>query len=299
MHDEFTQNALSHGEEGQQWLDRIPSLITDYQKKWSLQVFPPFPLSYNYVAPAIRSDGSKAVLKIGFPKDKEFYTEIDALTLFHGEGVVRLLEVDRDNAVILIEQIIPGTPLSTLTDDDQATSILASVMKTLWKPVPQDHTFISIKEWMQAIPHYQNQWQGKNGPLPLSLVEKAAHLFNELIATSTTPVLTHGDLHHDNVLFSDRGGWLAIDPKGIAAEPAYETAAMIRNPYETVRLHKDIPRILTRRIHILSEELAIDPERIRQWGFAQTMLSAVWNIESAKGADHALAIAQVLDAIAF
>src|SRR6266567_6137524 len=43
-------------------------------------------------------------------------------------------------------------------------------------------------------------------------------------ASSAEPVLVHGDLHHDNVLSSARAGWLAIDPKGVAAEPAYETS---------------------------------------------------------------------------
>ena len=96
----------------------------------------------------------------------------------------------------------------------EATRILASVMKHLWKPLPEKHDFITIAEWSNAI----SQYHGTSGPLPSYLVDKAERLFAELIASSAEPVLVHGDLHHENVLSSARAGWLAIDPKGVAAE---------------------------------------------------------------------------------
>ena len=45
----------------------LPSLLSDYAQRWSLKLLPPFALSYHYVAPAIRADGSPAVLKAGVP----------------------------------------------------------------------------------------------------------------------------------------------------------------------------------------------------------------------------------------
>ncbi len=294
----FVQNALSHGEEGKAWLDNIPDIIKKYEKKWSIQVLPPFTLSYNYVAPATSTDGTTVVLKIGFPKDKEFQTEISALEVFNGEGIELLLQEDRDNAVMLIEQVTPGIPLSSLEDDDEATRILAKVMKALWKPLPAKHSFIPLKDWMQGLPRYIKE-KGSKGPLPIHLVEKANILFEELLATAKESVLVHGDLHHDNVLSSHRSEWLAIDPKGIAAEPCYETAAMIRNPYEKMRKIPDIQTVLRKRILILSEELHFDPQRVLKYCFAQTMLSAVWNHEEAKGAEHALVIAEALDTLQF
>jgi streptomycin 6-kinase len=297
MNDEFVKNAEANGEEGREWLNKIPDIIKQTEERWSLKVLPPFKLNYNYVAPVQRADGSKAVLKIGFPKDKEFKIEIEALEVFNGEGIERLLEVDRENWAILIEQVTPGVPLSEMGDDEEATKILASVMKKLWKPLPEKNNFITISEWMKAIPEYMDRHRNSTGPLPINLVEKAQRLFEELIATSEKPVLVHGDLHHDNVLSSDRDDWLAIDPKGIAAERAYETAAMTRNPYETMKDVKNLKEVLTNRIMILSKELDLDPQRVLKWGLAQTVLSAVWNVESAKGPDHAIKIAEVLDTI--
>lgn len=295
MNNEFVQHALSNGAEGAAWLKNIPDIITEYQKRWKIQVAPPFTLSYNYVAPAKRSDGTETVLKIGFPQDKEFQTEVAALEVFRGEGIEKLLEVDKKEAVILIERVTPGVPLSSLDDDEEATKILAAVMKKLWKPLPPNHHFITIKEWMQAIPEYMQKYKGTSSPIPMDLVEKANSLFEELIATSADPMLVHGDLHHDNVLSSNRGGWLAIDPKGIAAEPTYETAAMIRNPYKKIKDQYNIDQVLRRRIQILSDALGFDPERIRKWCFAQSVLSGVWNDAGVKGSDHSINIANVLD----
>ena len=135
MNDEFITNAHSWGEEGEKWLTNIPSVIKEFEKKWSVKVGPPFPLSYNYVAPATRLDGSDVVLKIGFPGDREFKTEIEALTIFNGDGAVKLLEADREKAVILLERVTPGVLLSEEVDDEKTTRILAKVMKKLHNPL--------------------------------------------------------------------------------------------------------------------------------------------------------------------
>jgi streptomycin 6-kinase len=294
MNEEFVQHALSNGEEGALWLQRIPEIIAACETKWSLRVFPPFPLTYNYVAPCLCSDGTQAVLKIGFPRDREFQTEGEALAVFQGKGIEKLLQADKDHAVLLLERVIPGVPLSTLEDDEEATRILASVMKHLWKPLPEKHDFITIAEWSNALSKYH----GTSGPLPSYLVDKAERLFAELIASSAEPVLVHGDLHHENVLSSARAGWLAIDPKGVAAEPAYETAALLRNPRSKLQQHPELEQILLRRILVLSEALHIDPHRIHQWGLAQTVLSAVWSAaDEGRGWEHAIGVAEALDTI--
>lgn len=217
MSKQFKQHALSWGAEGESWLASIPSLIETYEKKWNIKVKPPFPLSYNYVAPAIRANGHEVVLKIGFPKDPEIHSEIQALTYFNGDGCVKLLESDPKQAVFLIQAIEPGIPLSSIDDDALATNIIAQTMHRLHKPLPENHSFISVGQWAQAINRYKKRFP-HSGPLPISLVNQAQELFAYLIASSKSEVLVHGDLHHDNILLCANKGWLAIDPKGVAAE---------------------------------------------------------------------------------
>lgn len=171
-------------------------------------------------------------------------------------------------------------------------------MKNLWRPLPAQHNFITLAQWSNAIPRLRRQYQGTSGPLPAYLVDKAERLFAELITSSAQPVLVHGDLHHDNVLSSVGTGWLAIDPKGVAAEPAYETAALLRNPQNRLQDHPELKQLLLRRILLLSEVLEIDPRRIHHWGLAQTILSAVWSAaDEGRGWEYAIRVAEALDAI--
>jgi streptomycin 6-kinase len=79
--------------------------------------------------------------------------------------------------------------------------------------------------------------------------------------------LLHGELHHENILAAERAPWLAIDPKGVIGEPAYETGALIRNRLLNL---SDLPqaiRVLTHRVDQLSEELNLDRTRVRDWSW--------------------------------
>jgi streptomycin 6-kinase len=93
----------------------------------------------------------------------------------------------------------------------------------------------------------------------------------------------HGDLHHYNILSAERQPWLAIDPKGIVGEPAYETGALIRNPVPQILSAPNLDRILARRIHQLSDELGYDRQRVYGWAVAQAVLSAWWTYEDTEG----------------
>ena len=110
--DDFARTQVSlHGEAGVAWLNRLSALTHEFEERWSLSVDPPFPnLSFNWVAPAARRDGTPAVLKLSFPGDKEFQTEAEALKAFDGGGICRLLELDLGRGAMLLERLEPGTP---------------------------------------------------------------------------------------------------------------------------------------------------------------------------------------------
>jgi streptomycin 6-kinase len=69
---------------------------------------------------------------------------------------------------------------------------------------------------------------------------------------------------------------------------------MIRNPHQKLASIEDLAPLLRNRIDILSQELEIDNNRLLGWCIAQSVLSAVWNIESHKGPEHALRVANTL-----
>ena len=133
--------------------------------------------------------------------------------------------------------------------------------------------------------------------MPKGLVEKAESLFADLLATEGPPLLLHGDLHHENILASERDPWLAIDPKGVVGEAAYETAALLHNPVEA--LHGPDPKsLLERRLDVLAEELGLERARVRAWGLAQAVLAAYWTLEDVGRVwDEALVFARLLEGI--
>ena len=291
----FSETILAlYGETGQKWLDTLPTLLSRYAGRWNLILEVPFKnLSYNYVAPVRHFDGSSAVIKIGFPND-ELRSKIAALRHFDGQGMVRLLNADEENCVMLLERISPGETLWEM-EDEQATAHLLAVMPKLWKPYQGDYPFKKVGDWGCGFSHLRKRYDGGTGNLDAVLVDIAENIFFELLASSDEPVLLHGDLHHDNVLSTEQRSYLAIDPKGILGEPCYEIGAFLRNPLPAL-LEKENPRkLMRRRVDMIVEHLGFDRQRVTGWGFSQAVLSAIWCDEDGVDfAEMAIMVARIL-----
>jgi streptomycin 6-kinase len=89
----------------------------------------------------------------------------------------------------------------------------------------------------------------------------------------------HGDLHHGNILAAERQPWLALDPKGMIGEAAYEVGALLRNPMPRLLRESQPGRILARRVDQLAEALGFDRSRLLGWGTAQAVLAGWWSYE--------------------
>ena len=149
MTDEFETTIRNvFGAKGEAWLHELPALIAECEQRWQIQVQTPFKLSYNYVAPAVRSDGTQCVLKLGVLSPDLSY-EIEAMQVYAGRGICRLIDVDVERGAQLLERLLPGMLLSTLVphQDEQATLIAAEVMRELWRPAPAQHTLPTLAQW--------------------------------------------------------------------------------------------------------------------------------------------------------
>ena len=210
----------------------------------------------------------------------------------------RLLEFDRDRGVLLLERHEPGSRLRTLPDAEEATSIAVAVMRELWRPAPAGDELVPLHSWVAGIGRLRPRFGGTTGPFPAPLVDEAERLFAQLLDSLVEQVVLHGDLHHDNILAAQRRPWLAIDPKGLAGEPEYETAAWIHNTMPPNASPTETRRVAARCIDQLAEELGFDRERIRAWAVAQGVLGAFWMVEDhGHGFEPAIAAAQILGSI--
>jgi len=281
------------GDAGRAWLERLPALIAACERDYALSLGPPFELSYNYVAPALRSDGSEAVLKLS-PHGRDFRNEIIATREFAGRGMVRLLEADPGRGVALLERLRPGAMLAALdASDDTQTEIAAAVMRQLRRDPPSGHGLPSPRDWFDSFARHREE-HGGSGPLPSALFEHAEGVYRDLLDSTGAPVLLHGDLHHYNILSAGRAPWLAIDPHGLVGDPVFEVGAFFGNPLD-IAARADLPRMLDRRARILAERLGFDRRRVVDWGFAYQVLSAVWSAENGgAGWARAITVAAVL-----
>lgn len=207
--------------------------------------------------------------------------EIAAAEWFGGHGAARVLSVDRGRGEIVLERVKPGTPLRELAfaDDEAATAAAADVMRELWRPPAADLAFPTVQEWGEL----------------LEPGSRAAGVFAELCESMAPLVVLHGDLHHDNILRSGFEGWLAIDPKGVVGEPAYETGALLRNPFPGLFELGDPARVAQRRVHQLSELLGFDEARVFGWAYAQAELAAAWSVDDGDDPSFFLAVADLFE----
>ncbi len=259
--------AAIYGDGGREWVRTLPARLAVLSERWHIEVGPPFPdLSYNYVAPATDAEGRRCVLKLG-PGSAEGDREALALEAYAGRGAVRLLRHDPAERAMLLERVAPGDDLRE-TSDPEATEIAASVLRELWA-VPLPEGLPSLANWTASLERAVEN----PGPLPRTILDRAAGLRRELLQNPHASVLLHGDLHHANLLRSAERGWLAIDPTGGVGDRASDVTAFLLNPGpvppETTRLGIDV----------FADCLDLDRERLAAWAFVQAVVSACWSVE--------------------
>jgi streptomycin 6-kinase len=283
-----------HGQVGVEWLARLPALLDECAVRWSLEILPPFPVpSYNYVAPVVGPGGRSLVLKAGVPHS-ELWSEMAALAVFDGCGIVRLLDADRERGVLLLERVLPGDSLKTVAGEEGRIAALVGVLRRLWRPLPHEHSFRTIAHLARGFERLRATFEGGYGPFPPARIDQAVALFRELAGDTDPPMLIHGDMNPGNILRSDRDAWLAIDPKGYAGHPLFDVATFLNDPPPLAA--DELHCLQSRRVALLAEVLSVSPGEILAWASAHAVLSSWWSYEDhGAGWEPALALAEIYE----
>ena len=235
--------------------------------------------SAGWVAPAVRSDGARVVLKLGMPH-MEAANELEVLRFWNGDPTLRLLQADAAFNALLLERCEPGTALRDLPEPDQDVAI-ASLLRRLWRTPVAPHPFrplaVMIAHWAGETLRAADRWSDAG------LVREGLRLFQELPATSSDAVLLATDLHAGNVLRAQREPWLVIDPKPFVGDRAYDATQHLFNCERRLSAAPDAT------IRRFADLLEVDHERVRLWMFAR----AAAEPRDDWGAD-ALALARVM-----
>ena len=293
--DQFTKNIiLAGGNDGENWLNSLPSLVSFFTEKWQLAALSPVKnLSYNFILKGYRKkDNFKIVLKLGFFKDA-IKQEASALNAYNGNGCAKLLAFDESSGALLLEQVSPGVSLKTLfpAHDEAAVVHAVRVMQQLHtQPVIDRTLFPTIEHWLNSLNCIEKNI------LPKNHLERAQELSSDLLGSQGPSVLLHGDLHHDNILLSNtRSSWLVIDPKGVIGEPAYEVGAFIRNPMSDLLELPDPSKIIAKRLTLFADLLKIDKQRLKDWSYVQAILAACWAAEDGGAWQQWIRCAELID----
>ena len=280
---------------GAAWLCKIPDTIELCKKKWDLcDVQEPLSnLSQSYIAFAKTKEGKDVVLKLSVP-GSVFESEIKTLKAYKTKSSISLLQYDLKMSAMLLPRIVPGTRLSELSDDKQATHIAANIMQDLTTPAPQEIEFETLQycgEAFYEVKQLPTQYVAKM--IPVQMLQQAEDLFKQLLESTTKHILLHGDLHHDNILLDQQQGWLAIDPKGVIGDPACQAARFLRNPLPAL-LEQNNPLTTTKtRLEILADRLQQEPDRLLKWAFVDSVLGACWNIQHTQSVKNFMSCAKI------
>ncbi|WP_313217587.1 APH(6)-I family aminoglycoside O-phosphotransferase [Stenotrophomonas sp.] len=239
------------------------------------------------VWPVRLPDGMPAMLKMSTCPEEQNGHRL--LRWWDGDGAVRVLAW-QDEA-LLMERAVPGTSLREMArhgQDAAATARLCDVLARLHRPrgAPPPG-LVTLQDWFADL---------LAPTLPLSpLLEQCRSLAAHLLASQIEQRPLHGDLHHDNVLDGGARGWLAIDPKRLLGDRAFDYTVLFCNPdlcgpdiHVATR-----PEIFDARVSQVCALAGIERRRLLAWIAASAGLSAVWFLADGDDAAVDLAVADL------
>jgi streptomycin 6-kinase len=268
------------GAAGRTWLESLPQLVRDYLDRWKLtleRVFEPGG-QVSLVVYVRRDDESPAVLKLGLPSP-ESDQEHAALAHWDGRGAVRLLEAAPGDQVMLLERLHGEVPLLSLAEN-KAMLEAEGTLQRLWVAPPAQHSFTTVRNRVTGLcANLRRRRESAAAAELRPLLDEALATADGLLADSTEEVLLHGDFHHGNVLSADRAPWLAIDPKPLVGERAYDLAWLAQDRLETLSGVPGPGAAARRRLQRLSDAVDVDRERLRGWTLFRTVEAGLWSLE--------------------
>jgi streptomycin 6-kinase len=267
------------GEAGREWLARLPEQTAAYLERWELspqRVLTPGG-QISMIVLVTQADGTPAALKLGMVT-AETRHEHAALAHWDGHGAVRLLRVDPEAVVMLLERLRADVSLRSLPEP-KAMLEAAATLRRLWVPPAEgqgftlvaDHTADLVKTLRERR---EQPWAAEVRPL----IDEAVETRERLLADPADEMVLHCDFHHGNVLAGERSPWLAIDPKPMVGDPGYDLAWLALDRRDTLIASPGPQAAVRRRIAQLAASLDIDEERLRGWVLFRAVEAGVWGL---------------------
>ncbi len=268
----LTDRPAEGGPSGSDWLRALPGLLAAACERWDLSIDGPPWHGYCALVLPVRRHGRALALKVGWPHGESRHEHL-ALRAWSGRGAVQLIAAHPGDGALLLERLA-DRPLSAVTDEASA-AVLGALTRRL--AVPAFPQLDRLSDWTRAfLAQTSDVAAVSRAGVPRRFVEQARSLAVGLAGEpGIDATLVHADLHDGNVL-TRRGDaaagpsaghdeWVAIDPKPMAAEPAYALAPALWNRWPDALASNDPPWRLRCRLAWLCEAGGIEEERARAW----------------------------------
>jgi len=222
--------------------------------------------------PVLR-DGRPAMLKRF--TDPEEAIGAALLKWWDGDGAARIL-AEADNTILMERATGPValTALSLAGEDDRACRQICATAARLHADRPAPFPPLTpLDRYFQAL------LRAMPGEHPF--LDRAAAEARSLLDNPRDIRPLHGDLHHGNILDFGARGFLAIDPKGLYGERAFDFANIFCNPDIDVPdafVARDQNRF-DQRLDMISATADHDRKRLLRWIIAWCGLSAAWFLQ--------------------
>lgn len=270
--------------EGAAWIGRLPDLVGRAVRRWGLAVGEPFPSgSASWCAPARDAAGRDLVLKVSFPHD-EARDEAAVLRAWGGRGAVPLVDAHAGDWALLLGRARPGTPLRAVrTPVTRRLAEAADVLRALHAaPAPTDLPALTdVASRLADLTAERAARAARAGlradPGLLRLADATLRGAGSAGGQASPAVTLHGDFNPGNLLRVDGGGagWVAIDPKALSGDPAYDVWPLLEqvgDPWRT----PDPVRTLRDRLLLVADRAGLDPAGAARWSVARGAEAALW-----------------------
>jgi streptomycin 6-kinase len=256
--------------------------LHEYIRTWNLQPDgAAFSTRCSTLQPVLYN-GAKAFLKIATEEEEKLGPLL--LSWWDGKGAAKVFRYDEQ--ALLMERISSSHPslleMVKSGQDDDATRIICGVAQQLHapsnKPLPP---LLPLTEWFSALFNAGDKYG--------SLITQCTALAARLLPAQEDVAVLHGDLHHENILHSDTRGWVAIDPKRLIGERAFDFANILCNPDKDTALREGR---LMRQASIISNTSGIPMKHLLEWIAAWAGLSATWILDDGDDASLDLGVAE-------
>ena len=283
-------NDVRRTASGREWLEQLPALVEEFRDRWELRLGAPYHGgSCSWVAPALRTDGTPAVLKLTWPH-REAGPEGEVLLRWNGHGSVLVHEHDPQRYALLLERCEPGTELRAAAELPAEERLLlgAGVLRRLWDADPGGAVGESRLPSVERLSALCDDWALRTEervarrPWPAGvdtgLFLLGAELLRELPRGASRETVLHGDFNPGNLLAAEREPWLAIDTKPLYGDPAFDPWPLVQQ-IDDPFTHPAPRLVLADRTALVADATGTDVARVRAWAVARLVDFLLYHLD--------------------